>query len=192
MYNEKANRKACFKEAKKEYAMALKKTEHKRSEQEVQIAKDEIFSQISVMQSKRDGLILKAVEVDKNNPTAAKTIVAYVKILDKQIEDLTIKLAKVECKQAGHEVYALRKKANEILRELETQPVDYMSKKYLKALKEEKAMHDIMQRRAEAALEEEMKLYTSDILPSVGEGSAAEHDFEVAKQKALIEEIDED
>lgn len=192
MYNEKANRKACFKEAKKEYARQLKETKQKRTNREVEMAKDRLSSQISLIHKKRDGLILKAVEVDRTDPASAKLIVSSVDFLDQKMKKLRFMLTTCDSKQAISEVNALCAEALEVMRELETQPIDYISGKNRKKIKEDKAIHDIMRKRADEALEDEMSLYTSDILPSDGEGSAAENDFEMAKLKAQIEEIDED
>ena len=93
MYNEKANRKACFKEAEKEYARRQKEQEQRNSEQNIQREKVRISSKVDQLQAERDKLVAEAVELRRIDPEAAKMIIAQGAGIDAAIRQARRTLA---------------------------------------------------------------------------------------------------
>lgn len=192
MYNEKANRKACFKEAEKEYARRQKEQEQRNSEQNIQREKVRISSKVDQLQAERDKLVAEAVELRRIDPEAAKMIIAQGAGIDAAIRQARRTLATANGMSLQSRIEELIDESIGLMRDINTRPITYTAKKNRKKLRREKAIHDIMRELATKSREEEMALYTDGIISTDGVGSAFENDVMAAERKALIEEIDED
>ena len=192
MYNEKANKKACFKEAEKEYIRRQKEQDQRNSEQNIQLEKVRISSKVDHLQAERDKLVMEAVELRRIDPEAAKLIIAQGADIDVAIRQARKTLATANGMSLQSRVEELIDESISLMRDINTRPISYTSMKNRKKLRREKAIHDIMHELAAKSREEEISLYTGGIISTSGAGSAFENDVLAAERKALIEEIDDE
>ena len=192
MYNEKENRKACCKEAEKEYIRRQKEQDQRNSEQNIQLEKVRISSKVDHLQAERDKLVMEAVELRRIDPEAAKLIIAQGADIDAAIRQARKTLATANGMSLQSRVEELIDESISLMRDINTRPISYTSMKNRKKLRREKAIHDILQEMAAKSREEEISLYTGDIISTSGVGSAFENDVLAAERKALIEEIDDE
>ena len=192
MYNEKANKKACFKEAEKEYIRRQKEPDQRNSEQNIQLEKVRISSKVDHLQAERDKLVMEAVELRRIDPEAAKLIIAQGADIDVAIRQARKTLATANGMSLQSRVEELIDESISLMRDINTRPISYTSMKNRKKLRREKAIHDIMHELAAKSREEEISLYTGGIISTSGAGSAFENDVLAAERKALIEEIDDE
>lgn len=192
MYNEKANKKACFKEAEKEYIRRQKEQDQRNSEQNIQLEKVRISSKVDHLQAERDKLVMEAVELRRIDPEAAKLIIAQGADIDAAIRQARKTLATANGMSLQSRVEELIDESISLMRDINTRPISYTSMKNRKKLRREKAIHDIMHELAAKSREEEISLYTGGIISTSGAGSAFENDVLAAERKALIEEIDDE
>lgn len=189
--NEKQREKACNKEALKALKQQDQEQQAHHAEQDMRRNKARISSQIDVMMQDRNALVAEAVELRRTDPTSAETLIAMGYYIDESIKQARGVLAIASSQALQQKVENIMMKVMGVMRTINTSSVRFTPKKEIAKVRDQKRLHDMMQKLAREVRADELSIYTGGITPSDGKGSAFEADVLNAEKRAQIDEFDD-
>lgn len=184
------------KERDKEIKALLKENEQRSQQEEKRQSflrqQSNIYEQISQFENERENFIRRVVQIRKTDPETAKILIAEGSRLD-------LICAKAKKYLAMADSHKLRERAQEMITsslammcDLCSNPITYKTQSELRDLEKKKQYHDAAVMLRSQSQEREWSIYTGDLSPESGAGSAFESDVNALERQLAIEEFDEE